>query len=165
MFMVDHMLIKLGKYLRILGYDAEWDPHLRTHELIHRANAEHRVFVTRNTRLADQYPAPRVLVSITSTDPPDQLRQVITELGLDTQAGLFSKCIRCNLRLDDVPDKHVIRHAVHPNVYARYDRFYTCPGCGTVFWHGTHVENTKRKLGLAQASDGPQGRGYNGRVL
>ena len=35
-FMVDHMLIKLGKYLRILGYDAAWDDGVRTHELILR---------------------------------------------------------------------------------------------------------------------------------
>ena len=29
-------LYKLGKYLRILGFDASWEPALRTHELIRR---------------------------------------------------------------------------------------------------------------------------------
>lgn len=145
------MLIKLGKYLRILGYDAEWDLVLRTHELIGRANAEGRIFVTRNSRLTHQYPAPRKLIVLAEADPVQQLQALVSELSLDTAGGLFSKCIRCNVLLDEVTDKNRIRDAVHPNVYARYDRFYTCPKCGTVFWRGSHVRNTCRKLGLPHA--------------
>jgi uncharacterized protein with PIN domain len=33
-------------------------------------------------------------------------------------------------------------------VRARHRLFFTCPSCGTVFWRGSHVENTCRKLGL-----------------
>lgn len=146
-FTVDHMLIKLGKYLRVLGYDAAWDTGLRTHELIHRANAEDRVFLTRNTRW-DQYPVPRRLLVIESTEPVAQLQQVTAAFSLDLASGVFTKCIRCNLLLDTVADKKTIEGRVHPNVYARHDAFYTCPGCGTVFWKGSHVANTTRKLGL-----------------
>ena len=49
--LVDHMLIKLGKYLRIIGFDAAWDAACRTHELIKCANDEGRVFLTRNRRI------------------------------------------------------------------------------------------------------------------
>jgi len=150
-FMVDHMLIKLGKYLRILGYDADWDLQLRTHELIQRANAEGRVFVTRNMRLHDQYPQPERMVAIASTDPVAQLQQVVQEAGLDVRARLFSKCIRCNIALENVASKEEIRENVHPNVYRQFDAFYRCPSCGTVFWKGSHVRNTCRKLGLAPA--------------
>jgi len=146
-FMVDHMLIKLGKYLRILGYDAVWDPALRTHELILRANAEDRVFLTRNTRLAHQYPPPRRLATLTTTAPVEQLRQIVRAFDLDPASGWFSACIRCNRRLEPIPDKRAIRERVHPNVYARYERFFRCPQCGTVFWKGSHVRNTGRKLG------------------
>jgi len=147
-FMVDHMLLKLGKYLRILGYDAEWDKSLRTHELIKRANAEERVFLTRNTRLPDQYPAPALLITISSIDPVEQLAQVARQEGLDTRRFLFSKCIRCNIALTAVPDKRDIESRVHPNVYERVEQFYRCPSCGTVFWKGTHVRNTCAKLGI-----------------
>jgi uncharacterized protein len=149
-FVVDHMLIKLGKYLRILGYDAVWDNGLRTHELILRANAEGRVFLTRNTRL-DQYPVPGRSVLLASTDPVEQLRQVAAEFELDLAVGLFSRCIRCNVRLDTVADKSTIEARVHPNVYSRHEAFYTCPNCGTVFWKGSHVANTVRKLGLERS--------------
>jgi len=145
-FMVDHMLIKLGKYLRILGYDAEWDNAQRTHELIRRANREGRVFVTRNTRLPDQYPAPDRVMVLSSTDPVEQLWEVVAEFGIRPEQFLFSKCIRCNVFLDQVPDKSEVADSVHPNVLARYDVFHRCPRCGTVFWQGSHVLNTCRKL-------------------
>lgn len=147
-FEVDHMLVKLGKYLRILGYDATWDPRLRTHEMILRANREDRVFLTRNTRLPHGHPPPKRVLVLASGDAAEQLQRVVAEFSLDTEAALFSKCIRCNELLDEVADKESVRERVHPNVYDRYDRFLTCPKCGTVFWLGSHVRNTCRKLGL-----------------
>jgi uncharacterized protein with PIN domain len=147
-FAVDHMLIKLGKYLRILGCDAVWDTSIRTHALIKRANREKRMFLTSNTHLDAQYPMPDSLLRIVSTDPVRQLAEVIEGTGLSPTGGLFSKCIKCNVPLAPVADKQTIEGRVHPNVYARYDTFYTCPGCGTVFWKGAHVRNTCRKLGI-----------------
>jgi len=147
-FMVDHMLIKLGKYLRIIGCDAAWDLQVRTHELIARANAENRVFLTRNTHIAEQYPHPAKLFVLKETDPVQQFRILVSEFQLDPQERLFSKCIRCNVFLEKVSNKGKIRVLVHPNVYARFDSFFTCPKCSTVFWKGTHVANTCRKLGL-----------------
>jgi len=147
-FMVDHMLIKLGKYLRILGYDAAWDKNVRTHELILRGNLEGRTFLTRNTSLRDQYPEANQVLIVTSIDPVKQLYEVIRSKGLDLHSGLFSKCIRCNVLLDKVSDKKEIESAVHPNVYTRNEEFFKCPVCGTVFWHGSHVTNTCNKLGI-----------------
>ena len=147
-FMADHMLGKLGKYLRIIGYDAAWDTQVRTHALIAKANAEGRFFLTRNSHLPHQFPKPNQLIMIGSTDPVCQLAEVVEKLKLDRDLFLFSKCIRCNVVLDDVLDKKEIKAGVHPNVYQRYDQFYRCPSCRTIFWKGSHVRNTRRKLGL-----------------
>ncbi|OGV63602.1 MAG: hypothetical protein A2283_10285 [Lentisphaerae bacterium RIFOXYA12_FULL_48_11] len=147
-FMVDHMLIKLGKYLRILGYDAEWDTYLRTHELILVANSENRVFLTRNTKLGDQYPFVRKVLVISSTDPQQQLKQVILQTGINPQCHLFSRCVRCNVVLYNVLDKKEIEGCVHPHVYLRHEHFFKCPLCDTIFWRGSHVVNTCTKLGL-----------------
>ncbi len=149
-FMVDHMLIKLGKYLRVIGCDAAWNLAVRTHVLIAMANADGRIFLTRNTHIADQYPHPARLFVLAETDPVRQFKIVVDEFGLDPVEKLFSKCIRCNFLLEEVGDKEQIRGKVHPNVYERFDSFFTCPKCGTVFWKGTHVTNTCRKLGLAK---------------
>lgn len=145
-FIVDNMLLKLGKYLRILGYDAEWNAEMTTHDLIRLANEEQKIFLSRNTRLQDEYPPVNTVVLIKSTDPVEQLAQVVNELGLDAESGLFTKCIKCNVFLDEVSEKIEIKDRVHPNVYACYENFFTCPRCGTVFWKGSHVRNTLKKL-------------------
>lgn len=152
-FVVDHMLIKLGTYLRVLGCDAVWDRSVRTHELIGLANAEERIFLTRNTHLSDQYPAVRRKIMIQATEPVGQLHEVIVQTGIDPQERLFSACIRCNVPLEGIADREAVRDRVHPNVYARYSAFYRCPVCDTVFWKGSHVRNTCRKLGLTLESE------------
>lgn len=147
-FLIDHMVIRLGKYLRVIGCDAEWDLGLSTRELIQRANAEGRVFITRNRRLSEQYPAAKTVFVMWETDPVKQFRELLRRFSMGPCVNLFRKCIRCNVHLDEVADKQSIRARVHPNVFARHDRFFTCSRCGTVFWHGSHVTNTCRKLGL-----------------
>jgi uncharacterized protein with PIN domain len=147
-FLVDHMLIKLGAYLRILGLDAAYDAKPRTHALIERANAEGRVFVTRNTRLADQYPAPDQVLVVESSDPVRQLAEVVEACALDPEARLFSRCIRCNVALEELAELGERAARVPERVRERYDRFWRCPACDTTFWRGTHVANTRRKLGL-----------------
>lgn len=145
---MDHMVIRLGSYLRIIGYDADWDLGLSTRELVQKANAGQRIFITRNTRLTDQYPVAVRILILSETDPVGQFHTVVQTFGLDPQRRLFSRCIRCNVALADVADRSSVRDRVHPGVYARQQRFFACPRCGTVFWHGSHVRNTCRKLGL-----------------
>jgi uncharacterized protein len=147
-FELDHMVIKLGKYLRILGYDARWNLHLRTHELIVQSNRDGRAFLTRNVRLEGRYPIPNHCMDLEHEDPAEQSHAVVAAFDLDPGIGLFSRCIRCNMRLETVPDKEQIRSLVHPNVLGRHEKFNRCPNCGAVFWHGSHVANTCRKLGL-----------------
>lgn len=159
-FMLDHMVVRLGKYLRVIGYDADWDLGLRTHELIQRANATDRIFVTRNSHIAEQFPAVRRLLFVPSTDPAEQFKMLVRELHLDPRAALFSRCIRCNEPLATIAVKETIRSRVHPNVFARHERFFQCPRCGTVFWHGSHVTNTCRKLELSPPGGTTGGTGW-----
>ena len=86
------MLIKVGRYLRCLGHDADWRGDESTQDLIRRANAEGRVFVTRNTRIEANYPRPAVLVRVLEHDPVAQLHEVVRALDLDTETFLFSRC-------------------------------------------------------------------------
>lgn len=146
-FLLDGMLVRLGKYLRCAGYDAEWDRAAGTRALARRAEAEERVFVTRNTRLGEEVvPPPRHLV-LRVDDPVEQFRELARAFGLDPTAHLFTRCIRCNVELRAALPEEVAARVI-PEVRARHRRFYTCPRCATVFWHGTHVANTCAKLGL-----------------
>lgn len=153
--MMDHMVVRLGKYLRVAGYDADWDLRLRTQDLIVKANGTGRVFVTRNSHVREQCPPANRLILLNETDPVRQFDTLARTLCLDPAARLFSRCIRCNVELQSIDDKREIEVSVHPNVYARHDAFFRCPRCETVFWHGSHVTNTCRKLGLAPPASPP----------
>lgn len=145
------MAVRLGKYLRCLGYDAAWDPGAGTRELARRAAEEGRVLLTRNTREDAFRPPPRWL-RLESEDPVEQLREVEAELSIDTRSRLFTRCIRCNVELEEVEREAVIDQ-VPDSVRERRRRFWTCPRCRTLFWWGTHVTRTCRKLGIEPPED------------
>lgn len=147
-FLVDGMLVKLGKYLRCLGYDAEWDLTAPTRELARRAEATQRILLTRSTRVGFELEPPPRWFRIESEDPVAQLHQVAGAFDLDMRARLFSRCILCNLELEPVRARESVRARVPERVYASHQDFYTCRRCGTIFWKGFHVENTCRKLRL-----------------
>lgn len=146
-FCVDGMAIRLGKYLRCLGYDAVWDVRLPTRLLARRAATEGRVLVTRNTRVGDELVVSGALVVLASEDPVRQVRQVMEELGLDARRA-FTRCIRCNVALEEVADREAVRERVPAPVFPRHRRYSVCPRCGTVFWLGSHVARTCAKLGV-----------------
>jgi uncharacterized protein with PIN domain len=156
-FQVDAMLVKLGKYLRCLGYDAAWDERASTRDAARQAETDGRVLVTRNTRLGEEIPSPALAVVLSDDDPVRQLAILIEEFGLETHTRLFTRCIRCNVPLEPCTDATLLRERVPANVLRLYRAFYHCPACSTVFWKGSHVRNTCRKLGLEPPEEGVGG--------
>ncbi|MCK6447169.1 MAG: Mut7-C RNAse domain-containing protein [Planctomycetes bacterium] len=156
-FVLDASMIKLGKYLRCAGYDAQWDARATAREAAKRACDTERVFVTRSTRVAFEFPRPPRCVELVATDPVAQFRELASVLELDLVRFVFTRCIRCNVDLDAVAEPENVRSRVIPEVFERHRHFFTCPRCGTVFWHGSHVANTCRKLGLALPERGSTG--------
>lgn len=146
-FVVDGSLILLGKYLRCAGFDADWHAGVPLRELAARAEREGRVLITRSSRVDYEFARPRRCVRLAASDAGAQFRELAVELALDLRSP-FTRCIRCNVELEPVDDPESIRARVEPGVFAAHRRFFTCPSCATVFWHGSHVANTCRKLGL-----------------
>jgi uncharacterized protein with PIN domain len=152
-FEIDAMLVKLGRYLRCLGYDAEWDLSSSLATRIERADAQGRVFVTRNHNLGHQQPMPGRALFVEDDDPVEQLWRVIQALGIDPVRHLFTRCIRCNVELAEIAKNAELAARVPGATFAAYRRFYTCPRCGTIFWKGSHVRNTCRKLRLPDVAE------------
>lgn len=147
------MLVKLAHYLRVLGIDAACDPGASLATRIDRADADGRVFLTRNHRIRHQEREPKRMFLVASEDAVEQLREVVGEFRVDPQARLFSRCIRCNVELVAIEKDAALAKRVPERVFAAYRRFWTCPSCATIFWKGSHVRNTCTKLGLEDASE------------
>ncbi len=148
-FLVDHMLGKLAKYLRFMGYDTYYPKgDMRDDELIRIAREEGRVIITRDRELARRSNGFLVL----SGDYREQLKIVIREFKLNDE-NLLSRCSVCNEPLVQV-EKEKIRGKVPEYVYETHEDFYLCPKCGRVYWYGTHTERIEREIREVMRDEG-----------
>ena len=133
-FAVDKMLGRLARWLRILGHDVAYGPHLSGRTLAERARREHRLLLTRDTRLLRDPQLPPHLF-ITSDHFREQLQQVAaaTRLG----AGFLCRCLDCNRPLEEVA-REAVAGSVPPYVLATQDRLLRCPRCARLYWPATH---------------------------
>jgi uncharacterized protein len=142
-FAVDRMLGRLARWLRILGHDVAYGPHLGGRGLVACARAEGRIILTRDTRLVRvRHLPPHVFIA--SDHFREQLRQLARELPLGGPAFL-ARCLDCNRVLDEAP-RAAVQGRVPPYVLATADRFHVCAGCGRVYWPATHRAHMLREL-------------------
>ena len=148
-FAADRMLGRLARWLRILGHDVAYGPHLRGRTAAACARRERRLLLTRDTRLCrDPDLPPHVFVR--SDHFREQLRQVAAVVPL-AGATPLCRCLDCNRPLVDVSAAHA-RERVPPYVAATQERFLGCAGCGRIFWgatHQAHMLGELATLGLA----------------
>jgi uncharacterized protein len=141
----DAMLGALARWLRALGLDVAYDPALDDPELVARAVAEGRTLLTRDRRLVQRRLA-RDHLLIGSGRVAEQLRQVLDAFGVQPDpAFFFSRCLRCNLPLAPLAAA-AARSRVPPYVARTQQEFRICPGCGRIYWRGTHVDRMRRWL-------------------
>ncbi|HZX10200.1 MAG TPA: Mut7-C RNAse domain-containing protein [Acidobacteriota bacterium] len=143
-FVVDCMLGKLAKWLRILGFDTLFFSKAEDDELIDIARRENRLLLTRDTGIVEKAKKIKV-VFIQSENWKEQVKQVLDELDLRDKVKPYSRCIECNVLLKSISKKQA-KNLVAPFVYERSDSFSLCPRCGRVFWPGTHHSDMNFKI-------------------
>lgn len=136
------MLGTLSKWLRILGYDTLYDPALDDDRLVRIARAENRVLLTRDQKLAGRRGVQVLLVADETLE--DQIRQVLSDLQLVPDQR-FSRCPVCNGALE-MADRDVVRDRVPSYVAQTHRVFRHCPGCGRIYWRGTHWQRMEQNL-------------------
>src|SRR5262245_21597683 len=142
-FAADRMLGRLARWLRILGHDVAYGPHLRGRALVVCARRERRVLLTRDTRLVRDPELPPHLF-LTSDDFREQLRQVGAAFPLESR-NLFGRCLSCNRRLETVARADV-RERVPAYVFKTAAHFHRCGRCGRLYWPATHHAHMRREL-------------------
>jgi len=140
--LLDGMLGRLARWLRLLGYDAAYDREASDHALVRRARAESRVLLTRDRRLAARQGVQALLIISEHLD--EQVHQVRQALGPPPDPPL-SRCPACNTPLLPTA-REAVRDRVPPYVWRRQREFRLCPGCHRVYWPGTHVERIQATL-------------------
>lgn len=143
-FIVDSMLGRLARWLRIIGYDTTYYNNIRDDLLIERSLSEERWIITRDTLLIKN----RFLrghTFIRDNDPMDQLRQIVGELNLNIDKNLLTRCLECNTRLTRVPRADVFG-VVPEYIYSATREFFLCLSCKRVYWKGSHIKRIREML-------------------
>jgi hypothetical protein len=130
----DEHLGRLARYLRMLGIDTTLAARIDDDELLRRATAEDRLVLTRDRELVARGGGRARFVQ--AIEPRAQLAEVRASFALDPQLAPLTRCLDCNVPIVDAAPADIAR--VPEGVRREHDEFWTCPGCGKVFWCGSH---------------------------
>jgi uncharacterized protein with PIN domain len=139
--LVDAMLGRLARWLRLMGYDAEYWRSGSDTALVHQARSEDRLVLTRDRQLAGRRGVGALLIHGETLD--EQIDEVRAILGSDPLP--FGRCSQCNGPLEDLPHADA-RDLVPPYVWNTQSSFRRCTRCGRVYWRGTHWPGMHARL-------------------
>ena len=136
-FIADAMLGRLAKRLRLLGVNVLYDPAADDNDILRQALAGGRTILTRATRLASR-PLARGCILIHSDRIEEQLEQFLAICPVSNALLPLTRCLVCNGTLVSVA-RYEVRDLVPDHVFGNTHSFQQCPGCGRVYWQGSHV--------------------------
>lgn len=129
-FICDHMLIKLGKWLRAAGYDTTIaDGKASDLEIMQQALAEERILVTRD-RHFHCYSLGEKLVWLKSNHLEDCIKEFSEKVPINWTYKPFTRCLLCN--------EEFIKDQLKKLDY--------CPICQKFYWFGSHTDSMLLRL-------------------
>jgi len=149
-FVCDAMLGGLARWLRAAGYSAAFDVHAADGALVRKALDEGLCLLTSDSGIMERYAVAQGLIRCVfvprNAPPTEQLAHVMAALGLQLREP---RCMVCDGVLAPMAAQDARDH-VPPKVRRRQMCFFRCRACGKVYWHGTHWERIRRRLGRAR---------------
>lgn len=145
-FVVDSMLGKLAKWLRILGFDTRYEQ-LETQAQLDAYRAQGLLLITRQRRFADQ----DGVFFLNANDSLEQLREVVSQIPVSQQeVRLLKRCVLCNEQLQAITRERTFGQ-VPDYVHETQSTFHQCPRCRKIYWPGSHprrmIQRLQRELG------------------
>jgi len=151
-FVLDVHLGRLAAFLRLAGFDALYRRDCADSDLAAISAALKRILLSRDQALLKR----RIITHgyyVRSTDPAQQLAEVVRRFDLRRTARPFTRCTVCNGAVTTV-SREEAGDRVPPLSRQLYDDFRRCQDCGRVYWKGTHYGRLRRVLDTAFEDDG-----------
>jgi uncharacterized protein with PIN domain len=143
-FIVDCHLGKLVRNLRLLGFDVAYDREAEDRQLLQIMKSENRALLTRDRRLL-MHSVVRHGYCPRSQHADAQTIEIIHRFDLFDSIAPFTRCLRCNARLERVAKGDVIEK-LEPLTKIYYEEFRRCVGCGQIYWAGSHFLKLQKRL-------------------
>jgi hypothetical protein len=148
-FLLDGMLGKLARWLRMLGHDATYEKDRPDPELISIAKRGRLVLLTSDEQLyrtATMRGVESFLV--TGRTEPEMLANLTERFKLNlTIDAANSRCPVCGFPIEERP-KAEVEASVPPATFKVYQTFWVCtnPKCTKVYWQGSHWQKIEQTL-------------------
>ena len=143
-FLLDGMLGRLCRKMRMLGIDCELTPAGRSHLLLTDAENAGRTAITTATRAIDRSGPPPVVLK--RSGAPEMIVELYARIGETPRLAPFTLCLECNTPLREVvPAEGDPR--LPPRILRDFSEFHECTKCGRIYWKGSHYEAMKRYTG------------------
>ena len=134
----DNMLGGLAKWLRLLGFDTFYLKDSPTTPIPDRILLTSRSHVSQNPMLKGWEK-----VIYISEQSKDQLGDAIRGLNINiNDIRLLTRCSLCNSELETISAEEVSGR-VPEHIFHSHKNFSKCPGCGRIYWPGSHQERIK----------------------
>jgi len=143
-FIADVHLGKLTRYLRLLGFDTVYKNDAKDTDIIDAAIRDNRTVLTRDVGLL-KHGRLKHGYWLRSTEPNEQVLEVVTYFELAGNIHPFMLCMNCNGHLEQVAKEEVISK-LPPKVNKNFEEFRQCQACGQVYWKGSHYHKLVKKV-------------------
>jgi uncharacterized protein with PIN domain len=155
-FLVDAMLGKLARFLRIFGYDTIYANDLISYynlnpvpdeKLLEFALESKRVVITKDLPFYEKIKSNAIILE--GEGVYNYLKQLKLKLHLNFKFEMSNgRCSICNGDLIKVLNKDLIVNLVKPESFKNYSDFYQCSNskCRQVFWEGPHITDIVSKI-------------------
>lgn len=137
-FILDVHLGKLAKYLRMCGFDTVYQNDYNDKKIIEISLEENRIILTRDIGLLKVKSVSNGYF-IRDQNSKAQLTEVLKHFDLYQAINPFSRCIKCNGKLERIEKEKIIQQ-LEPLTQKYFNTFFRCTHCQSIFWEGSHFD-------------------------
>jgi uncharacterized protein with PIN domain len=152
-FLLDGMLGKLTRWLRMMGYEATYLNNYGDKDLLSIAKRDSLTLLTSDQELYRTAVGRGIeTFLVEGRTEPERLAALAERYKLDLQIDTrISRCPVCGALLKEVPNDQV-KDLVPPATFKVYQTFWVCgnPDCHKVYWQGSHWKKIEQTLQAAR---------------
>lgn len=148
-FVVDGMLGGLARWLRMLGYAAEYNSKADDNSLLRSSENPETVLLTRDEELYSRAVGKKIQsVLVLGSTEVARLAQLASALDISLEIDMAAtRCPECGSELHEI-SKIEAESSIPAKSLELYDRFWRCMNaeCGKTYWVGSHWKQIRHTL-------------------
>ena len=143
------MLGGLARWLRMLGYETQYEPNVDDDSLLQLSQVNDTVLLTRDEELYKRAKKRSITSVLVLGDAENvRLAQLAKNLGISLEVNMSStRCPECGSTLSEI-SKDEAAKSVPVTSLKLYERFWRCTneGCAKTYWVGSHWKRIHETL-------------------